>query len=308
MKLYYSFIAIILLLVMFGCGSDNPPAVATHATITQNQAANASYSGIYDEPVQLTDGKFEGEPFIEGSAARPRVDFITDLFRTGDLDGKAGDEALAAMEENSGGTGHFLYLSVLSKTNDSIITSKAKWIGDRVDVIKLEIDSGQIILELIEQGEGDAACCPTQLATYQIQLTGDSLSVVNHEITGKLSLDLIAGTTWQLINSPMSAMELPQDVTVTLQIDSNIVSGSAGCNNYFGSITEGPNPGNIQITKIGATKKLCPDPQMSVEDQYLAYLPQVGSYSFISGHLALIYYNDDGVGTLLFDKSQPVSK
>lgn len=41
-------------------------APAETAGLTVAQLANATYSGIYDEPVTLTDGVYEGEPFVEG--------------------------------------------------------------------------------------------------------------------------------------------------------------------------------------------------------------------------------------------------
>ena len=48
---------------------------------------NATYSGIYDDPITLTEGIYEGEPFVEGDASRPTVEYIQGAERYSDLDG-----------------------------------------------------------------------------------------------------------------------------------------------------------------------------------------------------------------------------
>ncbi len=52
-----------------------PDGSAT-SQITPEQMGNATYSGIYDEPVTLADGVYEGEPFEEGGASRPVVTYF----------------------------------------------------------------------------------------------------------------------------------------------------------------------------------------------------------------------------------------
>ncbi|MDH4030864.1 MAG: hypothetical protein OEU49_08450, partial [Chromatiales bacterium] len=71
--------------LLCGCQKQEPPTPAageteaiapSTAAVTATDsadAANATYLGIYDEPVTLRDGVFEGRPFVEGGASRPRV-------------------------------------------------------------------------------------------------------------------------------------------------------------------------------------------------------------------------------------------
>ena len=37
---------------------------------------NATYTGIEDEPVTLLSGQWEGTPYVEGGASRPRVGLL----------------------------------------------------------------------------------------------------------------------------------------------------------------------------------------------------------------------------------------
>ena len=47
--------------------------------------ANATFTGIIGQPVQLVNGLWEGEPFAEGGASRPRVGLAEDFISPIDL-------------------------------------------------------------------------------------------------------------------------------------------------------------------------------------------------------------------------------
>ena len=54
---------------------------------TLEDVRNATVVGLFDEPVALRDGRWEGEPYVAGGAARPSAGVIGDLWAAGDLDG-----------------------------------------------------------------------------------------------------------------------------------------------------------------------------------------------------------------------------
>ena len=83
------------------------PAPAPGNQLTEDQLKNATYIGIYEESVTLTDGVYEGEPFVEGGVARPFVGFIDGSTVYGDLNGDGVDDAAVLLVENSGGSGVF---------------------------------------------------------------------------------------------------------------------------------------------------------------------------------------------------------
>lgn len=49
---------------------------------------NATYSGIYVEPVTLTAGGYEGRPYVVGDPARPTLQYSDGSELYGDLDGQ----------------------------------------------------------------------------------------------------------------------------------------------------------------------------------------------------------------------------
>jgi hypothetical protein len=79
------------------------PALAQPAAappIAVDALRNAIYSGIYDAPITLTDGRYEGEPFVAGDPARPVVTYVDGAEVYGDLDGDAVDDAVVFLVEN----------------------------------------------------------------------------------------------------------------------------------------------------------------------------------------------------------------
>lgn len=136
---------------------------------------NATYGGIYDEAVQLTDGYFEGKPFVEGGASRPTVMLIDRFNFFGDLDGDGVEDAAVILAENSGGSGVFIYLAAMVSQDGALVNVATQLLGDRLQVDSVVIDSGQIVVTGVTHGPDDPMCCPTLEMTAQYQLQGDTL-------------------------------------------------------------------------------------------------------------------------------------
>jgi hypothetical protein len=105
----------------------------------------------------------------------------------------------------------------------------------------------------------------------------------------------LEGPTWTLssIADPGGGLGAPlPDVPVTAQFANDEVTGSAGCNNYFGGYqTDGD---AISIGPLGATRAFCEGIQ-DQEDRYLALLQAATSFSLDGSTLRL----SDGGATLL---------
>ena len=72
---------------------------------------NLSYSGIFpDQPITLVDGFYS---YDDGSPAKPFVRFIPQLIATGDINGDGLEDAMVLLEDQSSGTGDFIYLSAV---------------------------------------------------------------------------------------------------------------------------------------------------------------------------------------------------
>ena len=156
------------------CGDSEPvvgeaPAGAPAASpaLMEGALQNAAYSGILQNPVILSGGRFEGEPFAPGSASRPVVTLVPGVMATGDLVGDASDEAVVALAHNAGGSGVFMYLAVMRDDRgdpDNIATIS---LGDRARITALAIDGGNLVADLVEHGPNDPMCCPTQVVRRQ---------------------------------------------------------------------------------------------------------------------------------------------
>jgi len=254
---------------------------------------NATYKGIADEPVILSNGHWEGIPYVEGGTSRPRIGLIEDLYFTGDLDTDGQPETVVILWQSAGGTGSNIYIAVMKPGNDGYENVSTALVGDRVKLRGGKIDSGKIILDVLQAGDNDAMCCPTQLATRTWVLMDRQLEESETQVTGTLALDLLEGSEWRLTRMNHDT-PVPEEADVTLWFNAGRIAGKSACNRYSADIGEGENPGDIIIGQSMVTRMACPDPLMEIERHYLESLAQVKSFSFDSGYLALNGQKEDG--------------
>jgi len=267
---------------------------------TPEELANASYTGVLDEPVTLTDGQWEGEPFVEGGASRPTVGLVADFLLTGDLDDDGSAEAVVLLWTSSGGSGTFDYLAAMGRRGDQIVNLSTAEIGDRVQIRDARLSDGRVVLHVVQAGPEDAACCPTEKARRTWILQADGLIEQEPEITGTLSLADLIGPEWVLTHFSWDE-PAPREPEVTLVFEEDRVAGKSGCNNYFGAVEEGGDmPSSITLGQIGATRMMCPEEIMLVEDRFQRQLSGVTQYSFLTGKLALTWQDDGTAGVMLF--------
>jgi heat shock protein HslJ len=260
---------------------------------------NATFSGIYDEPIALTDGFYEGEP------ARPTVVIIDGAELFGDLNGDGVDDALVFLLERGGGTGAFTYVAAQLNEDGEPVDAGAVRIEDRIGVRSAAIEDGQVVLDIITQGPGDVACCATHKAhkTYALQdgRLGET-SAAGGELV-KVSVADLDGTRWTLL--ALDGQPALAGAEVTLSIQDGQVSGSGGCNSYSASFSLGEdNPFVMTIGPLAATDKSCPEPAGSQESAYLAALDDVARWGYDFGRLALYYAGGQDVESRLLFAAQ----
>ena len=290
----------VFLIAATACGRGGPvdSDPSAEAARTAHRLANATYSGITNEPVALTDGRWEGEPYAIGGASRPTVGLVDHFILTGDLDNDGADEIAALLWESSGGSGTRLFLAAMKGGNGAITNLATTLIGDRVQVQSGAIAEGHVTLNVIRAGPEDAACCPTEKALVTWALGEGGLDQVTDEVAGTLSLADLEGPEWVLVELGWD-QPLPDDVRITLVFEDDRVSGRSGCNNYFAGVTEVV-PGQIAFNGMGATRMACPEPVMDVERRYLKVLARASNYSFLGGRLVLGCDADKGPQVLVF--------
>ena len=291
-----------------GCapgGTDSPdreaePTVAA-ALPTHEQLANASYSGIYDEPVKLTDGLYEGEPYMEGASARPRVQLIDGMSATGDLDGDGVEEIVVLVTEMSGGTGENLYLAVMRGGDSAAVNVATALVGDRIKLRSMAIVGDRLRLEVLQAGPEDAMCCPGELATREWALTNAGFAEVATEVTGRLSLAALVGPEWVLTGLDFRE-PAPAGPVITMTVaEDRSVSGSSGCNRFNGRFEEGSELGSISSGPFTSTSMACEPEIMDLEQLFLKRLGNATGFGFWLGHLTLGWQDEEGGGTLMFE-------
>jgi heat shock protein HslJ len=305
MSNHYSIVAALLLVALVFATACGGPAATTSdkggdeiAPLTEQALKNAAYRGIYAEAVQLTDGKYEGEPFVEGGASRPTVTF-TDAYAWGDLNSDGVDDAVVVLVENSGGTGNFRYLAAVLNENGSPENVATQLLGDRVQVQSVTVVGAEITVKAVAHGPDDPMCCPTQEVTLVYGYDGEQLVKVSEE-TAAAEADII-DVTWQwteLIETEPASQSLvpdPENYTLVLRSDGTY-QVQADCNLSSSEYTLEGN--NLTLLPGPTTLAECePD---SLYDEYLAFLSQVVTFELEGEKLVLNL--KDGAGKMGFVK------
>jgi heat shock protein HslJ len=106
----------------------------------------------------------------------------------------------------------------------------------------------------------------------------------------------LGGVTWTLVSygSPDAPVAVLPNAPVTLTFSAEGISGSAGCNSYFGSFQFDVN--GLTVGDIGRTLMACTDTGvMEQEDAYLNALQSASAYQITDSQLQITY--DGGVLT-----------
>jgi hypothetical protein len=162
--------------------SQPPPAAEPSAAPDMNAELSpaalgeATYHGILEQPVDLTGGKFEGLPYVEGQAARPLVTLLSETVTYGDTDGDGQTDTVVLLAADTGGSGVFVYMAAVGLQDGRPVNVATTLLGDRVQVESLSVDdNGRIVVTLVTHGPDDPQCCPTQEETRVFQLSENQL-------------------------------------------------------------------------------------------------------------------------------------
>ena len=109
------------------------------------------------------------------------------------------------------------------------------------------------------------------------------------------SVEYLTGKIWVLTNIGNIRSDTTVQTTLSFNED-NQISGSAGCNQYFGSYEL--KEGSFTVTGIGATKKMCAENVMTQEDNFLTTLDAANSMKLFGSNLVI--YSDEVIDKLKF--------
>jgi heat shock protein HslJ len=254
---------------------------------------SAIISGIEDTEVELRDGVWEGEPYDEGAASRPRVGLIEEFALRGGFTSPESEQVAVLTWQSSGGSGTLLWLAILESAPGHPRSVATTLIGDRVQVIDFSVEDGELTLELIAAGPDDAACCPGQHERRSYRMSGSSLAGSN-EILGRASPADLAGRVWVLERFGFAdTVAVAVEVTIEFS-DGDKISGNAGCNLYTGSVLDIDGK-DFRPSATASTMRRCPEDLTGAESWYFHRLSRVERFGFLNGKL-LLHYSIDGQG------------
>ncbi|MHB1004081.1 MAG: META domain-containing protein [Chloroflexota bacterium] len=155
-------------------------AVAVEASQAREQriqlAEEAVRNGKYELPdigsFQLKDGNYQ-EKYGEGATQVKRVGVAAVTF--GDIDGDQVEDAAVVLWANTGGSGTFMYLAPVLNKDGKGQQAGAQFLGDRVQIKSLTVDSRKIKLDLLTQGSGDPMVSPSLASAREYGLRGGKL-------------------------------------------------------------------------------------------------------------------------------------
>jgi len=107
------------------------------------------------------------------------------------------------------------------------------------------------------------------------------------------------GRAWRLTHFDRDDA-VPEAIVISLVFDGDRISGSAGCNRYFATVTEGDRPGKITIGAAGSTRMACAEEIMNAASRFLEALAHLVRYDLAGDLLALTSQREAGRQTLLF--------
>jgi heat shock protein HslJ len=115
----------------------------------------------------------------------------------------------------------------------------------------------------------------------------------------------LEGPLWELAaysNGQNAMVSILPDAFVTANFEDGQVSGSAGCNSYFGAYeTSGD---LIQIGPLASTMMACADPVNEQEHLYLAALDSAATFQIIANRLEVI--SEEGALAAMYQAVEPV--
>ncbi len=296
----------LVLAALGGCARQEPAAPATTQTAkpvapTREQLLGATVTGVFGAPVTLTSGLYEGPPAEAGAASKSTLKLWDSTIEFVDIDGVPPGEGVALLTSAEGGTGTYSHLGVFSVQDGKAATLGTVPLGDRVQLFRLWHEPGKMLLDVVESGPGDPACCPTQLSRKAIGWKDGKPQLLASDVVGGLSINLLAATDWMLVE--MDGRPLPAGVLPpTTLVQYGKAAGFSGCNRYTGPIAESA-PGKVKIGELAVTRKACAADANEIEAAFLDRMRATTSYSFQAGRLLLVAPQDDEPPrTLLFSR------
>ncbi len=128
---------------------------------------------LLNKPIRLVNGQFYALP--EGAKGNAVLVALSQMQANGDLDGDNDEDVAALLVADAGKEGMYIYLAVIANEGGEARFLTSLSLGDRIQVDNLQIDHGQVVVNMKVHSPTDPICCPSQDATHFYNLVGNQL-------------------------------------------------------------------------------------------------------------------------------------
>ena len=280
----------------------------TGGALDPQTLANMEYESMFTQSgsAPLVDSEYR-EPAAPGSATEIVV-LLTEHVTFGQL-GDGQRVAAAILVTNPGGSGTFYDLALVAEQDGQPVNIATTLLGDRVQINRLVIKNGELVVDMIASGPDDPMCCPTQEVERTYSLQGSEMVQTGEVIHS--SEDVPTGTggdltdiLWQwaeLVETAPASQSVvpdPEHYTLVLRPDGNLAI-KADCNVVGGSYAL---EGDALTIELGpTTMAFCGE--QSLDQQYLELLGNIDGYAVEGDRLVLDL--KAGGGRMTFDSGGP---
>ncbi|SMY16756.1 META domain-containing protein [Photobacterium aquimaris] len=294
--------------------SSSLTTYTTHLRLSSNDQSfdyslpvlqQAYYQGIdsIGGTVHLQQGLWAGEPYQPGGNVMPQVMLLNDLIAIGPLTANNDPMAVVLLNYSPGGSGQYLYIAVMAYQHNKLVNIATHYVGDRVRVKGLVIKSHQIIVDVIQAGKNDPACCPGDVARHIWILKQDKLvETPSHQQIVRLTPAILANTEWQL-ESWRYGDPVSNSSKISLRYINGHFVGMVDCNNYTITVKPLLSPGSIKVLgqHAAVTTRTCNALLAPhYQKRYLEQLTNVTQFTYFAGKLALTYQVNHHTGVMIF--------
>ncbi len=166
--------------------------------LTEESIKNAEYRPInYDEKtIKLNNGIYTKESLDYIGIYDNEIAFA-------DLNEDGKEEALVILDSYFGGDAHLYELAIVVNKNGKPFHADSEFLGDRVVINSLTIESNDIHINLITHGENDEICCPSVKTVFQYVFSENQLKKVS-----QYALDIDETASWSLRRNEENKFEI----------------------------------------------------------------------------------------------------
>lgn len=139
-----------------------------------NQLRQAEYFDPSGQKFQLEDGV----DFYDCGLSIGCYTYIIQPAAFGDLNADGVEDVVVMFQNWTGGSGIIFELAAFINQEGKLHNVGTEYLGDRVKVTDLRIESQIITLDIVVQGEADPSCCPTQAETWHFKVANGQLQLL----------------------------------------------------------------------------------------------------------------------------------